>query len=101
MLEDMQARNLSPLTQRAYAETGARFACHFGRSPARLGPEEIRTYHLADRAQFRRGGPISRLRRGAQASDDPDDLRRRGACGSLKDRYVIPCSSVLSEVVSC
>ena len=46
MLEDMQVRNLSPHTQRAYIENVARFARHFGRSPAALGPEEIRTYQL-------------------------------------------------------
>ncbi len=43
MLEDMQIRNLSPHTQRAYLENVARFARHFHRSPAALGPEEIRT----------------------------------------------------------
>lgn len=46
MLEDMQIRNLSPHTQRAYIENVARFARHFGRSPADLGPEEIRTYQV-------------------------------------------------------
>ena len=46
MLEDMQVRQLSPYTQRAYGETVARFARHFGRSPADLGPEEIRTYQI-------------------------------------------------------
>ena len=44
MLEDMQIRNLSPLTQRAYVDHASRFARHFGRSPARLGPDEIRQY---------------------------------------------------------
>jgi hypothetical protein len=46
MLEDMQVRNLSPHTQRAYVENVARFARHFRRSPADLGPEEIRTYQV-------------------------------------------------------
>ena len=46
MLEDMQIRNLSPHTQRAYLENVARFARHFHRSPAALGPEEIRTYQV-------------------------------------------------------
>ena len=46
MREDMQVRNLSPLTQRAYLEHVSRFARHFGQSPARLGPEEIRTYQV-------------------------------------------------------
>jgi integrase/recombinase XerD len=46
MLEDMQVRNLSPHTQRAYIQNVARFARHFGRSPADLGPEEIRAYQV-------------------------------------------------------
>ena len=46
MLEDMQVRNLSPNTQRAYLETVARFARHFGRSPAVLEPEQIRAYQV-------------------------------------------------------
>ena len=46
MLEDMQVRNLSPHTQRAYIENVARFARHFGRSPVELGPEEIRSFQV-------------------------------------------------------
>jgi integrase/recombinase XerD len=46
MLEDMQVRNLSPNTQRAYLDTVARFARHFGRSPAVLEPEQIRAYQV-------------------------------------------------------
>lgn len=42
MIEDMPVRNLSPHTQRASLETVARFARHFGQSPAVLGPEQIR-----------------------------------------------------------
>lgn len=44
MLEDMQIRAAS--TQRAYVEHVSRFARHFGRSPALLGPEEIRAYQV-------------------------------------------------------
>jgi integrase/recombinase XerD len=46
MLEDMQIRNLSSATQRVYVEHIARFARHFGQSPAVLGPEEIRAYQI-------------------------------------------------------
>ena len=46
MLEDMQVRQLSPCTQQTYVETVARFARHFDRSPARLGPREIRDYQV-------------------------------------------------------
>ncbi len=41
----MQARQLSPHTRRAYVDTVARFARHFGRSPATLG-EEIHAYRV-------------------------------------------------------
>ena len=46
MLEDMQVRQLSACTQRTYVETVARFARYFDRSPARLGPEQIRAYQV-------------------------------------------------------
>ncbi len=44
MIEDMRIRNLSPRTIHCYVRQVARFAEHFGRSPQRLGPEEIRAY---------------------------------------------------------
>jgi len=46
MIEDMQVRNLSPLTQSVYVLQVARFARHFGQSPDQLGPEQIRSYQL-------------------------------------------------------
>src|SRR5271156_3791052 len=46
MIEDMQIRNLTPNTQRVYIANVFRFACHFRKSPDRLGPPEIRTYLL-------------------------------------------------------
>ena len=46
LLEDMQVRNLSPLTQRSYVEHISRFARYVGRSPAGLGPEQIRAYQV-------------------------------------------------------
>jgi integrase/recombinase XerD len=46
MLEDMQIRNLSPHTQTAYVQQVSRFARHFGRSPADLCPDDIRTYQV-------------------------------------------------------
>jgi integrase/recombinase XerD len=50
MIEDMQIRNLTANTQRAYVEQVVRFARHFRKSPEHLGPAEIRTYllHLAN-----------------------------------------------------
>ena len=46
MTEDMQIRNLSPLTQSCYVQQISMFARHFGKSPAVLGLEDIRDYQL-------------------------------------------------------
>ena len=46
MTEDMQVRNLSPLTQALYLQQVSRFARKFGKSPQALGPEEIRAYQV-------------------------------------------------------
>ena len=46
MLEDMEVRNLSAGTQQVYLQHISRFAHYCGRSPAELGPEEIRAYQL-------------------------------------------------------
>jgi site-specific recombinase XerD len=46
MLEDMGIRNLSRNTQLSYLQQVGAFARHFARSPADLGPEEIRAYQV-------------------------------------------------------
>jgi site-specific recombinase XerD len=46
MIEDMTVRNLSPATQRSYVNAVAKFSRHFGRSPDRLGLEEVRAYQV-------------------------------------------------------
>jgi integrase/recombinase XerD len=45
-LEELQLRNYSPNTQRAYIRCVANFARHFKAPPDRLGPEQIREYQL-------------------------------------------------------
>ena len=46
MIEDMTLRNLSPSTQQSYIYAVANFGRHFGRSPDKLGLEEVRAYQL-------------------------------------------------------
>ncbi len=49
MIEDMTIRNLSPTTQRSYIHAIEGYSRYFGRSPDRLGFEDVRAYqvHLA------------------------------------------------------
>ena len=44
MIEDMTIRNLSPATQQSYLYAVSKFSLYFGRSPDRLGVEDIRAY---------------------------------------------------------
>jgi len=44
MLEELQRRNYSKSTIRYYLQRVANFAQHFGRSPDKLGPDELRSY---------------------------------------------------------
>ena len=51
MIEDMTIRNLSPATQQSYVHAVSKFSRYFGRSPDRLGLEDVRAYqvHLASK----------------------------------------------------
>jgi integrase/recombinase XerD len=44
MLEELQLRNYSAITTRNYLRVVADFAKYFGKSPDKLGPNELRTY---------------------------------------------------------
>lgn len=46
MLEDMGIRNFAENTQQSYLQQVSLYARHFDRSPARLGPEEVRAYQV-------------------------------------------------------
>ena len=46
MIEDMTVRNLSPATQRSYVHAVSKFSRYFGRSPDRLGLEEVRAFQV-------------------------------------------------------
>ena len=46
MIEDMTVRNLSPATQRSYIHAVSKFSRFFGRSPDRLGLEDVRGFQV-------------------------------------------------------
>ena len=46
MMEELQLRNLSPITADTYLHVVERFARHFDQSPAKLGLEQVREYLL-------------------------------------------------------
>lgn len=46
MIEDMSVRNLSPATQRSYLHAVTKFSRYFGRSPDRLGLEDVRSFQV-------------------------------------------------------
>jgi len=46
MIDDMRLRNLSPATQRSYLHAVTKFSRYFGRSPDRLGLEDVRAFQV-------------------------------------------------------
>ena len=46
MIEDMTVRNLSPATQRSYLAAVSKLSRYFGRSPDRLGLEDVRAFQV-------------------------------------------------------
>src|SRR5579863_7828591 len=88
MIEDMTIRNLSPATQQSDVHAVSKFSQYFGRSPDRLGLEDVRAYqvHLASKgvAEPGRLRLALLLRRDARRTDDPgaDRLRLRTAQAS-------------------
>ncbi|RWK76727.1 site-specific integrase [Mesorhizobium sp.] len=46
MIEDMTVRNLSPATQQSYLYAVAKFSRYFGRSPDRLGLDDIHAFQV-------------------------------------------------------
>ena len=75
MLEQLQRRNYSPATIRSYLLAIAQFAKHFGKSPDKLGPDELRSYQAYVRTLKRRDSweelPYPK---------DPKDRRRLRRC---------------------
>jgi len=54
-IDDLRLKNFSPNTIKVYVHSVEKFARHFGRSPKKLGFEEVRSYlvHLIDRGLSR------------------------------------------------
>jgi integrase/recombinase XerD len=63
MLEELQRRNYSESTIRGYLRAVQGFAKHFGKSPDKLGPEELRQYqvYLLRERKLTPGGVEARL----------------------------------------
>ena len=57
MIDDMTVRNFAPNTMLCYLKQVTYFAQHFGRSPDRLGPEEIRSYQIYLAKERKVGSP--------------------------------------------
>jgi site-specific recombinase XerD len=63
MLEELQRRNYSAATIRAYIGAVERFARHFGKPPDRLGPEQLRQYqaHLLHQRKLQPNTVVSQV----------------------------------------
>lgn len=68
MIDDMTLRNLSPATQRSYLHAVTKFSRYFGRSPDRLGLEDVRAFQVY---------------LGRRASPSRRSTRRSTRCGSF------------------
>jgi integrase/recombinase XerD len=63
MLEELQRRNYSAITTRNYLRVVSHFAKHFGKSPDKLGPNELRTYqaYLLQKCKLTPGTVINQV----------------------------------------
>jgi site-specific recombinase XerD len=63
MLEELQRRNYSQITTRNYLRVVGEFAKYFGKSPDRLGPNELRTYqaYLLQERKLTPGTVVNRV----------------------------------------
>jgi integrase/recombinase XerD len=63
MLEELQRRNYSESTTRGYLRAVRQFAQHFGKSPDKLGPSELRSYqaYLLKERRLAVGSVVARV----------------------------------------
>src|SRR5207249_1964301 len=75
MLEELQRRNYSAITTRNYLRVVTEFAKYFGKSPDKLGPNQLRTYqaYLLTECKLTPGTVIIRVAEGKGGKDR--DLR--------------------------
>ena len=112
MIEDMQVRNLSPVTQRCYVHAVAKFTQHFNRckrpTPPSSAPSSARAAspigrRARSRARTRSRGPrgrlrcrraICRARRRRRQEKDKQAARQDHAADGLRDVNFAPFGSV-------
>lgn len=72
MLEELQRRNFSEATIRAYLGAVERFARYFNERPDRLGPDHIRQYqaHLLYERKLKAEPSSARLRHSGSSSSE-------------------------------
>ena len=100
MLEELQRRNYSESTIRGYLQAVEQFAVHFGRSPDKLGPDELRSYqaYLLKSGSWRWE---AWWRTSPRSGSSCADLKRRDLREDLpypKDRRRLPIVLSLEEV---
>ena len=63
MLEELQRRNYSESTIRGYLQAVQQFAVHFGKSPDKLGPDDLRSYqaYLLTERKLAVGSVVARV----------------------------------------
>jgi site-specific recombinase XerD len=125
MIEDLRVRNYSKQTIDSYVRSVAAFARHFGRSPAELGAEDVRTYkvYLVDERKVAKSTlnrittalrflyvvtlngkipvehiPAARREQKLPVVLSPDELIRVRLGKGNKDRYTILAPSLLKAL---
>jgi integrase/recombinase XerD len=104
MLEELQRRNYSESTIRGYLQAVEQFAKHFGKSPDKLGPDELRSYqaYLLTERKLAVGSVVARV--AALRFFFVRTLKRREFWEELpypkdsKDRRRLPTGLSLDEV---
>jgi integrase/recombinase XerD len=101
MLEELQRRNYSESTIRGYLQAVQQFAVHFGKSPDKLGPDDLRSYqaYLLTERKLAVGSVVARV--AALRFFYVRTLKRREFREELpypKDRRRLPTVLSLEEV---